>query len=114
MGKEDLNRQQMITHLYEHILALTNRYLHKAQTFSIQVLALEDPSFAAMAKQLRGVCNIVKLMCEVEPIRADNPLTSQKAEEYCRLVEKMAEAITSDNEALLQEVIDCLDRKPFL
>ncbi|MCC0088176.1 hypothetical protein ACEUAC_07830 [Aeromonas veronii] len=102
--------QNAVDHLYDKVLQVANHFLHNAKTCKISILQLENPTYDAVASQMLRVAGMIELLCD----ELGDPLTGQKAVEYCKLMQEMAEAITANDPDRLQTAVGILDRRPFL
>ena len=112
----DAEKYQFIDKIYEHVLAVVNRALHKAKNYNISVLKLENPSYSEIANQLHQVVGLMDLLSNDLPENSETNhiYTISKAKEYVTTVAQMAQAITDGNQDLLQTLSEQLERRPFL
>jgi arginine/lysine/ornithine decarboxylase len=102
--------EKAVEHLYSRVLEVANAFLHNAKTYGIAFLQLENPTYEMVAMQMRQIASIISTLCD----QLDDPLTGQKADEYCALMEEIARAISADDSVRLQAAVATLDRRPFL
>lgn len=95
--------------LYYKVLQVANHFLRNAQQFEVAVLQGHNPTYAELARIMRQVAGIVHgLMDDIDPMMA------HQAIEYTGIMEKMALAINSGDQGSLNQLVEELDKKPFL
>lgn len=104
------SKKQLVDELYSKVLHVANRFLHSAKNFNLSVLQLENPSYAEIAAQMTKLASLIKILCD----DIGDCHTGFKAQEYCDLMVNMASAITNDSQDELEQVINLLNRKPFI
>lgn len=109
---EDL--EKLIKEAYEHILQTSNKILRNCKLFSIEMLQLEDPTYAEIAEQLEEVAEMISVVIDGHTETAETFRYAVKAKEYSQNISKIAGAIRLDEQELLEEYIQELDRRPFL
>lgn len=98
----------LIDRIYEAILHGANKVLRNCTMFSIEVLKLDDPSYAQIALHLRKLCEILDEMDD------DSELRVTKAREYTNHIRLIAAAIDTDDEASLNRHVEELSRRSFI
>lgn len=101
--------QEHVRILYERVLHVSNRFLYQCKTFHITILALEDPSFTAIAHHTKQVADMIRVIAD-----GSDPMIVGKADEYCDLMLKIAVAIEEQDEVQLNSLVNELERKPGL
>lgn len=107
---EENGHKVVVERLYTKLMDSANRFLHNAKNYSINVLKLENPSYAEIAKQMREVAAIITVLAE----NVNDPMIGPKAYEYVALMDGIARAIDDLNDDALQDFVAQLDRRPFL
>ena len=108
-----MNKDEKVSHLgelYARVIQTANQFLYNAKTFQIEVLQEHDPSYEELAEIIDDVCKVITILCE----DVDDPLTGQKAYEYCAYMKGMAAAIKDADEPGLAIIVEELDRRSFL
>ncbi len=103
-------KQARVRDLYNLVLQTANKFLHNAKHFKIEILQEEDPTYEQLAEVIDQACKIITSLSE----DVNDPLTGQKAYEYCSLMKAMAVAIKNSDETKLDEIVKDLDRRSFL
>lgn len=102
-------QQELVVRVYDHILQSANTVLRNCKLFSIEILKLEDPTYAEIANQLKGLCDIL------DKLQTDDPdMRVLKAHEYADHVRLIAAAIEVEDEDSLNRHVEELDRRSFL
>jgi predicted urease superfamily metal-dependent hydrolase len=95
--------------LYELILETANKFLRNARMFEMHVLRDHNPTYEELAKIMHQVSTVIfELADDVDP------MLSQKAADYAFIMKRMGKAITDNDDKLLEELAEELDKKPFL
>ncbi len=95
--------------LYELILETANKFLKNAKMFEMHVLRDHNPTYEELAKIMHQVSVIIFELADDE-----DPMLSQKAADYAFIMKRMGKAITDDDDKLLKELTDELEKKPGL
>jgi len=105
----DRTLDEVVEDAYGKVLHRTNRMLHLAKNYSINVLQIENPSFDQMADHLEEIIRIMEL------VRNEiNGFTIDKAREYSTTMNEMAKAVREGDAEQLQTLIEKLDRRTFV
>lgn len=107
---EENGHKVVVELLYTKLMDSANRFLHNAKNYSINVLKLENPTYAEIAKQMREVAAIITVLAE----NVNDPMIGPKAFEYVTLMDGIAKAIDTLDDVALQDFVSQLDRRPFL
>lgn len=100
---------EVVARVYDHILHSANTVLRNCKLFNIQILKLEDPTYADIASQLKDLCDIL------DKLQIDDPdMKVVKAREYADHVRLIAAAIEVEDEDSLSRHVEELDRRSFL
>ena len=100
--------------VYDEIIQATTNIIRDCETFTIEILRLEDPSYEQIANQLETLSHILELIMEKYPDDAEGFHKTVKANEYIQTIIYIAKAIKINNEELLQEYVDQLKRSPLI
>jgi predicted urease superfamily metal-dependent hydrolase len=95
--------------LYELILETANKFLKNAKMFEMHVLRDHNPTYEELAKIMHQVSVMIFELADDE-----DPMLSQKAADYAFIMKRMGKAITDDDDKLLKELTDELEKKPGL
>lgn len=95
--------------LYELILETANKFLKNAKMFEMHVLRDHNPTYEELARIMHQVSAMIFELADDE-----DPMLSQKAAEYAFIMKRMGKAITDDDDKLLKELTDELEKKPGL
>ena len=95
--------------LYHLVLKVSNKFLRNANMFEIRELQDHNPTYAELAKIIRGVARLI-----IELADSEDPMLGQKASEYANLMTDMAQAIGDDDNKRLKECVTELNQKPGL
>lgn len=95
--------------LYEIVLRISNRFLHNCRHFSIEILKLENPTYAEIAVLMKKVAVIIATLAD-----DFDPMMGQKAHEYCELMHRIGIAIEQGDQIALEKYVRELDRRPGL
>jgi len=106
----DHQKRAVVQALYDRVIQVANQFLHNAKHFRIEVLQLRDPSYEELAEKIDRLCKVISILCE----DVDDPLTGQKAYEYCAFMKGMAVAIKDCDTTELNRLTRELDRRSFL
>lgn len=98
----------LIDQVYDTVLLGANRTLRNCKTFSVEMLKLEDPTYAQIAKHLRKLCDLL------EDLDDDTNLRVTKAREYADHVRLIAAAIDKGDQEILDRLVEELDKRSFL
>lgn len=109
---DDLIRK-VVEDTYQHILETANQVLTNCKRFSVQILQLEDPSYEDIADHLVEAAEIIDIISGAYPDDPDGFYTASKAMEYAVEIKTIAKAIRVGDEALVEELANKLDRRPF-
>lgn len=93
--------------LYDRILRSSNYFLHNCKGFSVEILQMEDPTYAEIAELLRKLARVVIALAD-----DFDPMMGQKAFEYCELMCSMGVAIKNNDQIALERAVTELERKP--
>lgn len=93
--------------LYNEVLRTSNRFLHNCKNFSVEILQLENPSYAEVAEIMRKVAKIVIALAD-----DFDPMMGQKAYEYCELMHQIGVAISNGDQVALHTALKELERRP--
>lgn len=93
--------------LYDQVLRTANRFLYNCKGFSVEILKLEDPSFAQVADIMRKAARIIAAIAD-----DFDPMMGQKANEYCELMRKIGVAIENGEQVALEHALVELERRP--
>lgn len=93
--------------LYDEVIRTSNYFLHNCKYFSIEVLKEEDPSYSEVARLMRQVAEIIKVVAD-----SFDPMMGQKAVEYCDIMMFMGIAIEKRDAIQLSKWVRELERKP--
>lgn len=106
----------LVEQMYARVLQTVNRILHNARHYKIEVLQLENPSYAEIAGHLKQMCQLMEVLANDLPemAGANHVYTVSKAHEYTEYVIKIAEAITKDDAESLNKICEELDGRSFL
>lgn len=100
--------------VYDEIIHATNKIVRDCDTFSIEILKLEDPSYEQIAIQLEMLSHILELILEKYPDDIEGFHKTVKANQYIQTIIYIAKAIKVNNEDLLQEYVEQLKRSPLI
>jgi len=106
--------RELINQAYDSILQTANKALRNCRMFSIKILKQEDPSYEVVALHLEEVSKLIEAVHNAHPEDIEGFRLAVKAQEYAQDISNIAGAIRLENEALLQEYIELLDRRPFI
>lgn len=109
MAANVVDNRARAQHLYEIVLRVSNHFLHNCKTFSIEVLQLDEPTYAELAQIMKKAAGIIELLVD-----EFDPMMGQKAHEYCELMRLIGVAIEQDDEIGLRRHLVELDRRPGL
>jgi hypothetical protein len=105
-----MDKEAKLRYLYERVIQTANEFLYNAKAFRITVLNdHKEPTYEELAETIDGVCKVITVLCEV-----DDPLTGQRAYEYCAHMKTIAVAIKNCDQQRLDELTDILDRRLFV
>jgi len=107
---EQSEKQAQITKLYHLVLKTANEFLYNCKHFKIEALQKENPTYEEVAEIIDSMCKVITALCE----DVDDPLTGQKAFEYCAYMKGMAVSIKNGNEEHLRTIVNELDKRSFL
>jgi len=107
LATQPLDKKITAQMLYDEVLRTSNRFLHNCQNFSIEVLRMENPTYAQVAKVMRKVATFITLLAD-----DFDPMMGQKAFEYCELMHKIGVAIETNDHLALKIHVAELDRRP--
>lgn len=107
LASQPLDKKITAQMLYDEVLRTSNRFLYNCKGFSVEVLALEDPSFAEVAEVMRKVARIIAAIAD-----DFDPMMGQKAVEYCELMRGIGVAIANADQVGLERSLGELERKP--
>ena len=93
--------------LYQRVLRQANRVLHHCQHYSIEILALENPTYVEVAAQMAKVADIIRVLSD-----DFDPMMSGKALEYVELIRQIGAAVQNRDEVQLSKLTEELARKP--
>lgn len=108
MATQPIDTEITAQMLYDEVLTTANLFLHNCKTFSIEMLKMEDPSYAQVAKVMRKVVTMITFLAD-----DFDPMMGQKAFEYCELMHKIGVAIECSDDVALKVHVAELDRRPF-
>lgn len=108
--EEQQERRELVEDLYNDILRVANRILHNCKNFNISILAKENPTYGEIAKQMREVCGLMRVVSG----DIDSDHMAGKAREYAFHIGLIAEAIEANDEVELNRLTSELDRRSFL
>lgn len=97
------------TILYDSVLRVSNQFLHNCRLFTIEILKLENPTYAEVAIIMKKVAAIIATLAD-----DFDPMMGQKALEYCELMHRIGVAIEQDDQIALERYVEELDRRPGL
>lgn len=95
--------------LYDLVLRTANEFLHNCRHFDVEVLATDNPSYDEVARVMDQLAAIIQALSD-----DFDPMLGQKAIEYCGLMKKMGLAIKNKDDIKLSQLVDELERRPFL
>jgi hypothetical protein len=107
LASQPLDREITAQMLYDEVLRTSNRFLYNCKGFSVEVLKLEDPSFAEVAEIMRKVARIIIALAD-----DFDPMMGQKAFEYCELMHGIGVAIVNGDQVALERALGELERRP--
>lgn len=106
----DEQKKEWVDRLYDELIRTANHFLHNAKNFHINVLKLENPTYADVASEFRKVAGIIDILAE----QIEDGLTGVKAHEYVTYMEQIAQAIDKGCAETLLNVVNELDKRSFL
>ena len=106
--------QSLMESVYDEIIQATNKIVRDCDTFTIEILRLEDPSYEEIARQLETLSHLLELIMEKYPEDAEGFHRTVKANQYVQTIVYIAKAIKVNNEDLLQEYVEQLKRSPLI
>jgi hypothetical protein len=99
--------QALAEHAYDRVLQTANRFMFNCKNFPIEILKLEDPSYAEIAHVLHKSAGLIAFLSD-----EFDPMMGTKAHDYCQLMTAMAVAIDQGNEIELARLVAEMERKP--
>lgn len=93
--------------IYDQIVRTSNQFLHNCKGFSVEILRLEQPTYAEVAEIMRRLARLVVVLSD-----DFDPMLGQKAYEYCDLMHRMGIAIENGDQVALERWVKELERKP--
>lgn len=93
--------------LYDLILKVSNQFLHSCKLFSIEILKLENPTYAEVAVIMKKAAAFITTFAD-----DFDPMLGQKAQEYCELMHRIGVAIEQGDQIALGRYVGELDRRP--
>ncbi|WP_062269486.1 hypothetical protein [Endozoicomonas arenosclerae] len=103
----------LVQAIYDKIIQVSSRVLRSAQTFNIDILKLEDPSYTEMAASLEKVCNLIEHLIKTHDLET-HEWTLTKARDYTEFVANVAKAIAADDEVELERLTKEMNTRSFL
>lgn len=96
------------TEILDKIMQTANWFLTSANRFTIEKLQNNDPTLEEIAGIMESLAGIVYLLGD-----DFDPMMGQKANDYVYCMKNMAIAVRTNNKALLSEMVEALEKKPF-
>ncbi|MBA1379808.1 hypothetical protein [Pseudomonas brassicacearum] len=103
---------QNVQDAYDIVLDVANRVLRQCKLFSIESLQEENPTVGEIARRLHFICGLMQQLDECSGLEGE--ATVQKAHEYAKHVQALANAIEKGDVMALDHECNELNRRSFI